>query len=474
MTMSVDGLVSGMDTTALITQLLQAEAAPQTQLKVRLAKAETQASAYRTVNTAFAAVRAAAEALSAATVTAGRTATSTAETVAASAAATAVDGSTVTFTVTQLAAAQVSTSHGQWASTATPVRTDANADGKEPAWPLEIRNPGGTVRGTVDVPAGATLAQAVTAINAAKLGVQASAVKLGENAYRLQLTATGTGSAGGFTVRAAGETDAAGTVGAAFLTVAPVDATVELSGGLLSTSSTNTFADLIDGVSVTVSKVDYATPVTVRVGQDANAVAAKVQTLADAVNTALTNVRTYTSNAKGSTAALKGDSSLTSLAGRLLNAVSAAVGDDGSPSKVGFQLTRDGKITFDKAKFASALKETPELAQRMVSGRVASPGPDGVAGGGDDVTAVTGIAGRLLDIATTASDSTTGSIVALASGKESIAKDIESRIEAWDLRLVRRKEMLSRQFSAMETALSSLKNQSNWLAGQLNSLPSPG
>jgi flagellar hook-associated protein 2 len=110
----------------------------------------------------------------------------------------------------------------------------------------------------------------------------------------------------------------------------------------------------------------------------------------------------------------------------------------------------------------------------MVSGRAAGPGPNGVVGGGDDVTAVTGIAGRLLDVAKTASDSTTGSIVALANGKESVAKDIKSRIEAWDLRLVKRKEALTRQFSAMETALSSLRNQSSWLAGQINSLPSYG
>ena len=36
--------------------------------------------------------------------------------------------------------------------------------------------------------------------------------------------------------------------------------------------------------------------------------AAKVQALVDAVNAALTTVKTYTNNAKGSTAALKGDS----------------------------------------------------------------------------------------------------------------------------------------------------------------------
>ena len=32
--------------------------------------------------------------------------------------------------------------------------------------------------------------------------------------------------------------------------------------------------------------------------------------------------------------------------------------------------------------------------------------------------------------------------------------------DAWDLRLAKRKETLTRQFTAMETALSSLKNQS--------------
>jgi flagellar hook-associated protein 2 len=52
-----------------------------------------------------------------------------------------------------------------------------------------------------------------------------------------------------------------------------------------------------------------------------------------------------------------------------------------------------------------------------------------------------------------------------------MVKDIQQRIESWDLRLAKRKEMLTRQFSAMETALSSLKNQSTWLAGQINSLP---
>ena len=107
----------------------------------------------------------------------------------------------------------------------------------------------------------------------------------------------------------------------------------------------------------------------------------------------------------------------------------------------------------------------------MVGGTAAGVGPDGTAGTKDDVAA-RGIAGRLLSVTKAASGSTTGSLVKMAEGQDSLIKDIKDRIEAWDLRLAKRKETLTRQFSAMETALSSLKNQSTWLAGQINSLPS--
>jgi flagellar hook-associated protein 2 len=472
MTMSVDGLVSGMDTTAIITQLLQAEANPQVLLKQKLSAAQTEASGYRTVNTTFAAVRAAAEALTASSLSAARKVSSSAPSVTASAASTAVDGSSITFTVTGLAAKQTVISNGEWSSLTADARTAKDGTPAEPSWPLEVRNADGSVRGTVTIPPGATLAQAVTAINDKKLGIQASAVKVADGSYRLQITANSTGAANAFELRSDTETDVDGNVGSAFTrTSTAADASIDLGGGVVATSATNTFGDLLGGVAVTVS-AQTTDPVTVTVAQDADGVASKVQALVDAVNAALTTVKTYTNNDKGSTAALKGDYNLTSLSGKLLQAVSDAVGADGSPVKLGLQLSKDGRsVVFDKAKFTTALKDTPELAGRMMSGRVASSGADGVAGTADDVTALTGIAGRLFDVAKAASDSTTGSIIGLAKGKDSIATDLTKRIEAWDLRLVKRKEMLTRQFTAMETALSSLKNQSTWLAGQINGLP---
>jgi len=455
MSMSVDGLISGMDTTTIISGLMQSEAAPQTALKTRLSTTKTAASNYRTVNTTFAAVRAAAEALTNGTLTTARKASSSDATVTASASATATVDSSVTFTVTQTASTQSQVTKGTWTSPTADVRSQT-----EPAWPIEIINKStGTSLGTVDVPAGATLTEAAAAINAKKLGVTASVIKTAKDEYRLQITSSTSGEAGAVTI--ASGTDDPGLPGSSFQETTPgQDATLDLGGAVLAKSATNTFTDLLPGVTITVSKAQD-TSTTITVGSDVDGLAGKMQTLVDAVNSALKTTRDYTASGPGSTAVLKGDYALTSLVSRLLTGVSSAVGADGSPAKIGLETTRDGTIKFTKATFVEALKTKPDLVQRMVDG---SPAVGSTA-------AVPGIADRLFDIAKAASDSTTGSIVALANGQDSVAKDIQTRIDAWDLRLAKRKETLTRQFSAMETALSSLKNQSSWLAGQISSLP---
>ena len=56
-TSSVDGLVSGLDTTALINQLMAAEKAPQDQLVAKRDKAKAVVAAYQSLNTKLAALR---------------------------------------------------------------------------------------------------------------------------------------------------------------------------------------------------------------------------------------------------------------------------------------------------------------------------------------------------------------------------------------------------------------------------------
>jgi flagellar hook-associated protein 2 len=451
--MSVDGLISGLDTTSLISQLVQAEAAPQIQLKTKLGTVNAGAAAYRTVNTRFDAIRTAAQALTTSGLAAARTAKGDNAAVTASATTAAANGSRISFAVETLASTASYLSGTAWASTGTDVRTPE--DGGVSPWPLVLTRDG--VTREITPPDPATLQQTVDYINANDFGVRATTVNTGTNGYRLQLTSTTPGAAGYF--------DVGSTSGEPFTVLSPAtDATIDLNG-VKATSSSNTFTDLLTGVSVTVTKADPTALVTVTVGEDAEGTAAKVKTLVDAVNSALDGIKTFSNSKGGSTAVLKGDTELRALGNKLLEAVAHAVGIDlpsdapdagvvnHSPALVGLELSKDGKITFDSSAFAATLAKDPALAEKLVSG----------AGG---------VAQRLADVAKRASDSATGTLTALATSRDRLAGDLKTRIAAWDVRLAKRKETLTRQFTAMETALSSLKNQSTWLAGQLNSLPS--
>src|SRR5215213_5461896 len=153
MSMSVDGLVSGMDTTNIISQLMATEAAPQNALKTKLSATQSNASAYRTVNTTILAVTAAADALTSSTLTSARKASTGGNTtVTASATTSATPGAGVSFSVTSLVSTQSVVSYSQWTS----LTTDATT--QEPSWPIQILDPAdGSVRGTVNLAAGASL-----------------------------------------------------------------------------------------------------------------------------------------------------------------------------------------------------------------------------------------------------------------------------------------------------------------------------
>ena len=453
MTMSLStGLVSGMDTGSLISQLIAAEAAPQSALRTRLKASETTASAYRTVNTTFLAVTAAAEAAMKPEAWTAIKATSSSSSVAVSATAGAPTGS-LSFSVQQLAtphAIMNQSTPGTWTSASSLYGATEIQISDETNTPL---TPKITIGGT------GTLADAVAAINASSHGLVASVVQVSPTESALRISAKETGAASKFTVTGAGTftVNSEGT-----------DAQIKIgtTNPLVLSSPTNTFDAVMPGATFTVSKKDETATLTV--ASDPDAVAASMQALVNAVNAAAKTARDYTSNAPGSTATLKGDFPVSSLGGRLLDGVTAALGANGSPAKIGIQLAKDGKsVVFDKTVFLAALKDKPDMTKAMALGTPATTDANG-----DPVAAVDGLVARLLAVSKGASDSTTGSLVALAKGQDSLKKGYEDQISAWDLRLAKRKETLTRQFTAMETALSSLRNQSTWLAGQINSLPS--
>ena len=82
-----------------------------------------------------------------------------------------------------------------------------------------------------------------------------------------------------------------------------------------------------------------------------------------------------------------------------------------------------------------------------------------------------GAAQRLATVASQATDFTTGSITSAINGTQDEMRDLDSQISDWDTRLQAKQDLLQQQFSDLETALGQLKDQGNWLSGQLSSLP---
>jgi flagellar hook-associated protein 2 len=430
--MSVDGLISGLDTTSLINQLIQAEAAPQTALKSKVSEAQAAVTAYQSVNTRYAALLSAAETVADSDTWTTPTATSSSSTVKATATADAAIGR-LDFDVTATAK-----SH----SLATG--TFQTIDQLVPAWPALLTGSKGGVAFSITAngPSVSSVIDAInaaTGLNGASLGLTATLVQVSPGTYRLQVSAKETGDASQFTLDGLGTTTTVRTGS---------DATIDLGGGLVVRSSTNTFTDVLPGTTFTVSKQE--TGVSVAASVTPESMADKVAAMVTAANAALSEAAKHTTYDPASKRGgpLVGESTIRTLQSDTLGAVNAIDGA-GSPASAGIGLDRNGKLTFDWARFLSLMAEDPARAQALAAG----------------------VASSLAAVAKGASDSTAGSVTLAIQGRDATIKDLGTRIENWDSRLAARKAALQRQFTAMETALSAMRNQSNWLSGQLASLP---
>ncbi|WP_409332442.1 flagellar filament capping protein FliD [Trujillonella humicola] len=444
------GLISGLNTADLVSQLMKVEANPQTLLKNKLVSTNSDGAGYRAVNLRFDSLNSAAAALADDAAWTATKATSSAGSVTATAAASAAAGS-LTFTVDTLATAHSVRSVGTWTAGAGQTAADLDFG----ATSIGITVGGTTTTIDLDTDAGgtATLTEAAAAINAkTELGLTATVVQVADGQYRMQLSTKTTGAAGIFSVSGGPAFTDLTTGTNAQLTIGSGP------GAYTVTSASNTFSGLLPGTTLTVSEAGKTA--TVSVARDADATAAKVQALVDAANNALKVITDYSSK-DSATATLQGDSTLRNLAGKILDIVSSGIGGK-SASTVGISLTKEGALTFDRAAFAAALAADPAATKQMFTATT---------GSGTTARPV-GLSAQLQSLGKSASDPSTGTLTLMAKSTETTAKDLQERIAAWDIRLAQRKESLTRQFTAMETALGTLQNQSTWLAGQLSALPS--
>ncbi len=445
---SIGGVGSGLDIQGLVSQLVAAERAPQAQRLSRIeSSARAQLSSLGNISSVLAQLKTAASAFGTASGFGARTVSlSTTTYLSATAGPQAQQGSYEIEVVSLARAGKLSS---------TPQATAGTSLGSG-SLTLNVGSANFTVNAGGDP---ITLEGLRDAINNASdnAGVSASLVTT-DDGVRLVLTGRGTGSAKALSISGTGDL-------AAFATAFTVNATaanaqVRVDGNLAS-SSTNTFASVIPGVSFTATKSETdpaTTRTTLTVGRDDGAARKQAEAFVTAVNSVLSTVKvaTLANPDTGVTSPLTGDALPRSLVSQLRNAIGASV--PGQPvgfeslNSVGITFQADGSLKLDAARFDAAMNANPQAVAKLFSG-------DGSTGK------------RVADLV----DSFTGTNGVITSRNKSIndrLNDVTRQRDALDLRMERVQRNYLAQFTAMEKIVAQLQGTSSFLANQLAQLPS--
>ncbi|MDR8013453.1 flagellar filament capping protein FliD [Ectopseudomonas guguanensis] len=223
----------------------------------------------------------------------------------------------------------------------------------------------------IDLSTVATLDELAAAINGAgdNTGVKATLVR-SNGQVNLVLTSDKTGADQAISLSASGNAAFQGAVaGRQELSVAR-DAIVRLGGesGIELSSTSNTFDNIIDGVSLTFSKAHKAgdTPLTIEVGQDQKATKEKAQAFVNAFNALMTSFDSLTASGgeSGGRATLAGDASVRAIETMLNQLVRTSFGG-ASLTEFGIVANRNGKLTIDNARFEKAVAANPEGFEKL-------------------------------------------------------------------------------------------------------------
>lgn len=516
---SIGGLVSGLDTATIISQLIQLESRPQTMLKTRVSTEQRAVSALQTLNAKIAGIAAKANELAKASNWTPIKASSSNAGVAVTA------DSTVTPTALSISVVHTATTSRAVFATAvqqTDPATDSNS-----ITVTDTTTGSSTAVALTDT----SLKGVAAAINdpANKTGLQATLVRAGgtdaQPTYRLVVASAKTGADTRFTVD-----DGTGSLlGGATLTDG-VDADLQVNGASV-VSSSNTITDVVPGVDVTLAP-DATGTANLSITRDTSGLSDKVKSLVDAANQALSEIDSLTATGSDpkTRGMLAGDATLRTARSQLVETVTRGIGGE-SLAPYGVSTDRSGKLVFDEVKFKAAYDADPTKAMSMFAGTAAwndgatgtdtgavtftsaswrttsglhtvdtsagtidglaatvtgnrltgaaGTNADGLslaftAGASGTVTYRQGLAAALEAVAQRISSSDEGSITLAIKGRNNSIDRMNDDIADWDVRLEQRRAGLQRQYGALEVALGKLQSQSSWLAGQISSLPQMG
>ena len=370
MSVSISGLVSGINVQSLISSLSAAYQQPITLLQNQEQSYQTTLSAWGSVQSALSSLQSAVTSLQSVTQVNNRTVNLSNS--AAVSATVSSDAPLASYSLGNIVLAQSQSVYSQdFASAAnTAVGTGT----------LQIQVGSGAVTSIAINNSNDTLNGIAAAINNAHAGVGAAVVYDGTG-YRLTLNGNNTGTANAFTVTASGATGSlaalsyaagsSGASGASGMTQsqAALNASVTING-LTITSSSNTVSGAIPGVSLNLLQASGSSTLTV--ANDTASFVTSVQAFVNAFNTAMSTLNAVTAYVPGGAAnsgssgasgsgPLIGNASIQGLRSQLLSLISGQAQGTVSGSAytslgtVGVNLAQDGTLQLDTGLLSQAL-----------------------------------------------------------------------------------------------------------------------
>lgn len=444
MTTTIDGIVSNLDTTALIEASVAIQRAPMLVLAQRAKDYEAQQESVAGIRNRLVTLSDAIRKMDTPTEFRSYAVFPQPQTNIAVKANQGAQTGTYTIRVDTLASAQTSKSQGFDTKTA----------------------PIGTGNFSVTV-GGVTTNVAVTAANDdldsfaksldAVPGISAYIIDTGATVgrYRLMVSGDKTGAANAVSFDGSGLTGPSPTF---TNTADAVDAEIDLSGITL-TSSTNKFDTAIPGIEIDLVKTGAAETITV--SEDGSAMRQKLADVIDAYNAlhAYQDTQTVFNPDEGLRGPLFGEATtrgaVDDVSNTIMNRFSVAGTDFSTLAQLGVKTERDGTLSFDTEVFDEAFAADSASVETFLT---SADGP------------LVTVADRIDGLYT---DSEKGTLVQREESLESTVAQLNESIESSQERLDSLAKRLREQFTSMELLLGKIKGTESYLTSFFDSLTAP-
>ncbi|MFT3858031.1 MAG: flagellar filament capping protein FliD [Aquabacterium sp.] len=463
-TLSSLGVGSGLDANSIVTKLVELERQPITLLQKRTESLQTKISAFGQIQSSVSSLRDAARKLANPDIWGTTKATVADTSVASFSTSSGAQTGDYSIQVTNLAAAQSVVTKNRVANSAATVGSGTLTFDKGNWSGTSFTASGSPVSVTID--AGDSLEKIRDKINQSGAPVLASIVTDSGGA-RLVMTSRTTGAEGGFRIQATdsdgNSTDDQGLSSLAFdldpaTATSGTDRTREAKDALAKingvevTSKTNTFSDVLPGISFTVLKEGASSNVSV--AQDNDTISKAITDFATSFSSLITMLRSNTKydDATKTAGTLQGDGTAVSILNQFRSIIGSSSGASSvfaTLSSIGVEMQSGGTLTVNSTKLTNALGKLSEVKKLFSNVDNLNSANDGVA------TKLRALADNMLGFE--------GAITNRTAGLNKAVQDNQKREDEMDARVALYEKRLRAQYTALDKQMSQISGTSSYV-----------